>query len=492
MRLGIKNIFFTVKFILILLKSNIYSYLLLLFIRRDLVKKSKLKQKICEKLVKFLPKLGPAFIKLGQILSTRSDIVGNEIAGQLSNLQDKLPPFSFNEVERIFKSEFGLSIEELFKSFDAKSIAAASIAQVHKAVTKEDEVVAVKILRPKIKQKYINNLNFIQFVSLLINIFLKNNKRIKINEIIDTLKKSSEIELDLRLEGAAANKIKENCKRDSDIYIPKVYWSLTAKKVLTLEWIEGIPIGKKQDLVKANFNLEEITKKLAIIFFNQACRDGFFHADIHPGNIIIMKNGDIALVDFGIVCYLDYELKTFVAEVVYGFLNKEYERITKLHFDTGFVPNDQSEYQFELACRSIGEPIIGKSLKDMSLGKLLKHLFEVSRKFSVKIHPELLLLHKTVLTIEGTGHALNPKINMWNLASPWIKGWAKRNLGKRGKVLKFKYMQEKLIRDVKDILYNYKVNEDSNNDQTILKLSLILLMTNIIMLFALFIYKFFL
>ena len=205
-----------------------------------------------------------------------------------------------------------------------------------------------------------------------------------------------------------------------------------------------------------------------------------------------MKNGDIALVDFGIVCYLDYELKTFVAEVVYGFLNKEYERIKKLHFDTGFVPNDQSEYQFELACRSIGEPIIGKSLKDMSLGKLLKHLFEVSRKFSVKIHPELLLLHKTVLTIEGTGYILNPKINMWDLASPWIKSWARKNLGTKGKVLKLKYRQEKLIKNIKDILYNYKVKNNSNNDRIILKFLLILLMINIIMLFALFIYKFFL
>ena len=245
MRFGVKNIFFTIRFILILLRSNIYSYLLLLFIRKDLVKKSRLKQKVGKKLVKILPKLGPAFIKLGQILSTRSDIVGDEIANQLSDLQDKLPPFLFNEVKKIVQSEFGLGIEELFKSFDAKSIAAASIAQVHKAVTKEDEVVAVKILRPKIKQKYINNLNFIQFTSSLINVFLKENKRVKVNEMMDTLKKSSEIELDLRLEGAAANKIQENCKRDSDIYIPKVYWSLTAKKVLTLEWIDGIPIGKK-------------------------------------------------------------------------------------------------------------------------------------------------------------------------------------------------------------------------------------------------------
>jgi len=310
--------------------------------------------------------------------------------------------------------------------------------------------------------------------------------------VINTLKKASEIELDLRLEGAAANKIKENCIRDSNIYIPKVYWSLTSKNVLTLEWIDGISIGKKEDLIKENFNLDELTKKLAIIFFNQACRDGFFHADIHPGNILIMKNGDIALVDFGIVCYLDYELKTFVAEVVYGFLNKEYEKIKNLHFDSGFVPSEQSEYQFELACRSIGEPIIGKSLKDMSLGRLLKHLFEVSRKFSVKIHPELLLLHKTILTIEGTGYVLNPKINMWNLASPWIKDWAKKNLGKKGAIQKIKYRQEKFVKRMKSILYDYKVNSNSNNNQTIFKLIIAILIINTLTVIILFLYKFFL
>ncbi|RST65815.1 AarF/UbiB family protein [Candidatus Aquarickettsia rohweri] len=495
MKSGIKNIYFLIKLILILLSSNIYSYLFLLCVRKDLSKKAKLKQKIGEKLLKIFPKLGPAFIKLGQVLSTRSDIIGEEVAIQLSNLQDKLPSFSINEVKKIFKSEFGSSTEELFKIFDVNSIAAASIAQVHKAVTKEGDVVAVKILRPKIKQKYINNLHFIQFISSVINIFLRNDKRIKIDEVINTLKKASEIELDLRLEGAAANKIKENCIRDSNIYIPKVYWSLTSKNVLTLEWIDGISIGRKEDLIKEDFNLDELTKKLAIIFFNQACRDGFFHADIHPGNILIMKNGDIALVDFGIVCYLDYELKTFVAEVVYGFLNKEYEKIKNLHFDSGFVPSDQSEYQFELSCRSIGEPIIGKSLKDMSLGKLLKHLFEVSRKFSVKIHPELLLLHKTILTIEGTGYVLNPKINMWDLASPWIKDWAKKNLGKKGTIQKIKYRQEKFVKRMKNILYDYKINTNSNtslnNNQTIFKLIIAILIINTLTVLIVFLYKFF-
>ena len=275
------------------------------------------------------------------------------------------------------------------------------------------------------------------------------------------------------------------------IYIPKIHWSLTAKNILTSEWIDGVSIGDKQELINAKHNLEEITKKLAVTFFNQACRDGFFHADIHPGNIIIMKNGDIALVDFGIVCYLDYELKTFVAEVVYGFLNKEYEKIKDLHFKTGFVPKDQSEYKFELACISIGEPIIGKSLEEMSLGRLLKQLFEISRKFSVKIHPELLLLHKTILTIEGTSYNLNPEINMWKLASPWIKNWAKENLGRKGKILKLKKQQEKFISKIKEMI-DIKSTKEKDNDSSlnILKFSLIMLIVNAILFLGLFYDKF--
>ena len=486
-----KNIYFSIQLLLILVKSNIGVYLFLLKISEDASKRSKIKGEIGNKLAKILPKLGPAFIKLGQVMSTRSDVLGEEITAKLAKLQDKLPAFSFNEVKKIFKSEFNLNIEDAFSSFDDQSIAAASIAQVHKAVTKKGEVVAVKILRPKIKKKYLNNLNFIQSASSVLNIFFKNKKKIKINEIINTLKKASEIELDLRLEGAAANKIKENCKRDLGIYIPKIHWSLTAKNILTSEWIDGVSIGDKQELINAKHNLEEITKKLAVTFFNQACRDGFFHADIHPGNIIIMKNGDIALVDFGIVCYLDYELKTFVAEVVYGFLNKEYEKIKDLHFKTGFVPKDQSEYKFELACISIGEPIIGKSLEEMSLGRLLKQLFEISRKFSVKIHPELLLLHKTILTIEGTSYNLNPEINMWKLASPWIKNWAKENLGRKGKILKLKKQQEKFISKIKEMI-DIKSTKEKDNDSSldILKFSLIMLIVNAILFLGLFYNKF--
>jgi ubiquinone biosynthesis protein len=451
-RYHLKNTLYLGQVIFLCIKSGLAFSALSLSLSKNSIKKSKIRGDIGRELASVLPKLGPVFIKLGQVLSTRGDLLGEEVASALFSLQDRLPPFPIREVEKVFESEFDSKICEIFDSFDVTSVASASVAQVHKAITKNGDEVAVKILRPKIEKAYVDNLDFIEFCASLLNIFLQQKKKVKIKEVIDTLKKSSEIELDLRLEGAAAEKIRENCKKDLDVYIPKIHWQLTSKSILTSEWIDGIPINQKDKLIDANLDLDAITKKLAITFFNQACRDGFFHADIHPGNIIIKKNGDIALVDFGIVCYLNFELKTFVAEVVHGFLNKDYSKIKDIHFQAGFVPSGQSEYKFELACISIGEPVVGKSLEDISLSRLLKHLFEVSRNFSVKINPELLLLHKTVLTIEGTGHYLNPKINMWNLASPWIKNWAKKNLGARGEIAKFNYQKKQFFGKLKRLI----------------------------------------
>ena len=477
----IKNLVFLGKIIFLLIKNKIIYYLILLFINNDLSYKAKIRAKLGSKLTIVLINLGPLFIKLGQVLSTRSDILSCEITSELTRLHDTLPPFSFKQVKKIVQSEFDLNIENIFSSFEQQSIASASIAQVHKAITKNGKIVAVKILRPKIKKKYNDNLNFIEYLSNILNFFLR-KKKIKLNEVINTLKKTAKFEIDLRLEGAAADKIKENCRNDSNIYIPKVYWELTRQRILTLEWIQGTPINKLKELKNNTFDLNEITKRLAIIFFNQVCRDGLFHADIHPGNILIRDNGDIALIDFGIVCNLEYEIKIFVVEVMYGFLNKKYSQIKDLHFKTGCVPSDQSEFEFELACRSIGEHIIDKPFGEVSLGKLLKHLFEISRKFSVKIHPELLLLHKTILTIEGTSYQLNPKINMWKLANPWMKNWANRNLSAKNKMLKLKRQQENFIKKIKKIIhYNYEAKVSHNNNQKVLKFCLLLLIINLIL-----------
>lgn len=474
----IKNLMFLLKLFYLLIRSNIIYYLLLLLISDDISYKSNIKTKLGAKFTLILIKLGPLFIKLGQVLSTRSDILSDEIISKLTQMNDTLPPFSFQQVQKIFQLEFNTSIENIFTSFEKKSIAAASIAQVHKAITKNGEAVAVKILRPKIKKKYSDNLHFIQYLSTILNFFLR-KKKVNFNEVINTLKKTAKIETDLRLEAAAADKIKENCQKDSNIYIPKVHWELTRKRILTLEWIEGTSINKIEELKSNNFNLDTITKNLAIIFLNQACRDGLFHADIHPGNIIIRENNDIALVDFGIVCDLKYELKIFVVDVMYGFLNKKYSQIKDLHFKTGYISSDQSEFEFELACRSIGEAIIGKPIGEISLGRLLKHLFEISRNFSVKIHPELLLLHKTILTIEGISYKLNPKINMWQLARPWIKDWANENLSTKSKILKLKNQQENFIKKIKKIIYhNYKSKVSNHSNKKVLRLSLLITIIN--------------
>ncbi|MFQ3306859.1 MAG: ubiquinone biosynthesis protein [Candidatus Midichloriaceae bacterium] len=454
-----KNLFFFNKFIFILLKSNLLLDVSRLRFTKNHSKRLNLQSNIGKTLVHILPKFGPVFCKLGQILSIRPDIIGKEISESLVVLQNKAPPFPYKKIEKIFEKEFSKSLDESFESFEEDSVTAASVAQVYKAKTKEGHYVAVKFLRPNIDKIYLQNLNFINTISSFINLFLNKKNKINISEVTDVLKKNCEIELDLRLEAAAADKIRENCKNDPDIYIPKIYWNLTSKNVLTAEWIDGIKINNQKKLISENFDLKLITKKLAIIFFNQTCRDGFFHADIHPGNILVKSNGDIALLDFGIVCHLNDQLRIFVVEVLHGFLNKNYEKVTEIHFDSGLIENNQSRYKFELACRSIGESIIGKSLQDISIAKLLKQLFEISKNFSVKINPDLLLLHKTILTIEGTGHLLNPEINMWNLATPWIQNWEKQNSGYRGKIKKINYLKNKITKNIdKIILRNFGNN----------------------------------
>lgn len=391
-----------------------------------------------KRLNKWLQSSGPSFIKLGQVLSTRSDLLGEVISEELTQLQDKLPPFDFKEVKHIIESELECKVSDVFSHIDTKPVAAASIAQVHKAVLKNDEIVAVKILRPNIQERFHTDLKLLYFFAKLITFISSEGKRMNLVQAVKTLEQIVDNELDLRFEASCADKLAENTKDDSFVKIPKIHWQHTSEKILTMEWIDGIRVDDRKKLVEFGHELPEIARKLSVAFFNQAYRDGFFHGDLHPGNIFVTNDGKIALVDFGIMGFLNSKERVFIAHMLYAFLHRDYDTVSKLHFDIGYIPEDQDFNKFSLACRSIGEPIIGLPTNKISVAKLLKQLFKISQQFNIELQTQLILLQKTMVTIEGVGVKINPEVNMWKLAEPWIKDWAKETFGFKAQASNFK------------------------------------------------------
>ena len=397
------------------------------------------------RLSEFFCELGPIYIKFGQTLSARPDLIGTEVAESLKYLQDKLPPFDTKIVYKKFEKIFGKKISDIFLEFEEKPVAAASIAQVHKARLQNGETVAVKILRPDIAKKYEKDIRFLEFGAKLISAFIKKAKRLKPKEVIAVFRKSMKFELDLRSEAAAASRIYDNFIDDNSLLIPKIYWNLTSSDILTLEWIQGVSIYDKNKIVTLGLNSKEIAAKIAVIFFNQAYRDGFFHADLHPGNILVCEDGRIALVDFGIVGFLPENDRLAIAEILYAFLKRDYQLVAEIHKRIGYIPKDTDLCQFAMSCRAIAEPIIGLAIKDISIGNLLAQLFKVTEEYGMETQPQLLLLQKTMVVIEGIGQSLDKDINMWQLAEPWIKKWAAKNLSPEAKMLR---VLKKLFNDI--------------------------------------------
>ena len=382
--------------------------------------------------VKSLKRLGPSFVKLGQTLSVRPDIVGVKYAKALSKLQDKLPAFSGDVAKNIVQSELGMPIEEVFAEFSSQAIAAASIAQVHKAVTHQGDVVAVKVMRPYIRKQFERDIELLRGCASFLSYFPR-YRRLKPREVVETFADSAKKELDMHMEAASASQLKENTIHDEGFYVPKVFWKWTTSSVLTMEWVDGIPIGQIDALKEAGHDLEAISRVLAISFFNQAYRDGFFHADIHPGNLFVNAQSQIVPVDFGIMGSFDRATRIYVAEILRGFLNADYMHVAKMHFDAGYIPKNQSIHDFALACRAIGEPIRGLSVGEISVGKLLTLLFKITESFQMETQPQLLLFQKNLVLVEGVGGALYPQVNMWKLAEPWIEEWAKHNITPKAK-----------------------------------------------------------
>ena len=380
-----------------------------------------------ERLSDSLESMGTTFIKLGQFLATRPDIIGEELSKKLENLQDKLPPFSLLQAKEIIKNDLGNESYDSIINL-SEPVAAASIAQVHKAQINDNGVlkdVAIKILRPNIKKIFNEEIDAIMLFAFLIESFIKKTKRLKLVEVVFLLKEITNLEMDLRFEAAAANEYAENTKNDVGFRVPKIYWNYTSENVMTLDWVDGISIRETEELKNKEFNTEKIAEDIIQNFLRHAVRDGFFHADMHQGNIFIDNDGQIVPIDFGIMGRLDKMSKRFLAEILFGFIQRDYRKVAEVHLIAGLVPKEVPIDDLAQALRSIGEPIFGQAVKDISGGKLLKQLFDVTEKFNMQTQPQLLLLQKTMVVVEGVARKLNPNTNIWETSKPVLEKWLK-------------------------------------------------------------------
>jgi ubiquinone biosynthesis protein len=379
-----------------------------------------------------LTSLGPSYIKLGQFLATRDDIIGRELAADLATLQDRLPPFSEAEARRAVEEALEAPLDTLFAEF-GPPVAAASIAQVHKAQVREADgrlkPVAVKVLRPGIEQRFNRDLDSYFFAARLIERFHPPSRRLRPEAVVETLAKSVAIEMDLRMEAAAISEMAENSKNDAGFRVPRVDWSRSARRVLTLEWMDGTPIADHATLRAQGHDLKALGARLMQTFLRHAMRDGFFHADMHPGNLFIDEEGRIVAVDFGIMGRLGMKERRFLAEILHGFITRNYRRVAEVHFEAGYVPRRHSVDLFAQALRAIGEPIMDRPASEISMAQLLGQLFQYTEVFDMETRPELLLLQKTMVVVEGVGRSLDPALNMWVVAEPVVKDWLATQFG---------------------------------------------------------------
>ena len=378
-------------------------------------------------LSKSLESMGTTFIKLGQFLATRPDIIGETLSKELENLQDKLPAFSQDQAKRIINDDLGVDTYNSIIDL-SEPVAAASIAQVHKAKIDDNGIikdVAIKILRPDIKKIFNDEIDAIMLFAFLVESLIKKTKRLKLVEVVFLLKEITNLEMDLRFEAAAANEYAENTKNDIGFNVPKIYWNYTSENVMTLDWVEGISIRETDELKKRDINTKKLAEDIIQNFLRHAVRDGFFHADMHQGNILIDNDGHIVPIDFGIMGRLDKMSKRFLAEILFGFIQRDYKKVAEVHLIAGLVPKDVPINDLAQALRSIGEPIFGQAVKDISGGKLLKQLFDVTEKFNMQTQPQLLMLQKTMVVVEGVARKLNPETNIWTTSKPILENWLK-------------------------------------------------------------------
>ncbi len=378
--------------------------------------------------------LGPPFIKLGQALSTRSDLTGEQIANDLSELQDRLPPFPFAQVKVILESDLERPLGEVFASFDEVPVAAASIAQVHYAVTSDGAEVAVKVLRPGVEAAFRRDVDLLRWLAQLVETAQPQFRRLHPVDSVEAFADTVDMEMDLRFEAAAAAELANNFKGDTTFRVPTIDWTRTARRLMTQQRIIGTPVDERATLLAAGHDPVRIIENAADAFFNMVFRDGFFHADLHPGNLFIDQTGMLVAVDFGIMGRVDQTTRRYLGEMLLGFVTGNYRRVAEIHFEAGWVPADKSVDAFTQACRSIAEPILGKPIQEISIAGLLGQLFAITEQFSMEAQPQLLLLQKSMLLAEGIGRTLAPDINMWELSAPLIEDWMLSTFGPRARL----------------------------------------------------------
>lgn len=378
--------------------------------------------------------LGPAYIKFGQILSTRADVVGPELAGQLRMLQDRLPPFPTPIAKAAIEAELRAPVDQLFSEF-SEPVAAASIAQVHRARVRETgREVAVKVVRPGIGAAFKRDIDAFHFGARLIELLSPGTRRLRPRDVVSHFEQTVTAEQDLRLEAAAASEFAENTAQDAGFQVPLPHWSLSGRRVMTADWAEGLPMGDREALIAAGHDTRDLARRVIQLFLSHALRDGFFHADMHHGNLKVAANGDIIAYDFGIMGEIDEYTRRVYAQILYGFIQRDYRLVARVHFEAGYVPRDRDEAAFARALRAVGEPIFGADASRISMGNLLAYLFEVTERFGMPTRTELILLQRTMVVVEGVARSIDPQLNIWQAAKPVVSDYIKASIGPKAAI----------------------------------------------------------
>jgi len=392
-----------------------------------------------------LQAIGPAAIKLGQTLATRPDLVGEDAARDLLRLQDQLPAVPFETIREAITASLGRDPATLFSRIEETPVGAASIAQVHRAVTTDGRQVAVKVLRPGVGEDFARAIDTYQWAAAHLESMSVEARRLRPRLTVENFRRWTLRELNFMREAASASELAEAMTAEPDFVVPAIDWRRTTGKVLTLEWIDGIKLSNREALVAAGYDTRRLARTLVHAFLRQAIAEGFFHADMHQGNLFALPGNRIAAIDFGIMGRIDRRARTWLAEILYGLITGNYKRVAEIHFEAGYVPAHHNVAEFATALRAVGEPMRGLAVKDMSIGSMLDGLFAITRDFDMVTQPHLLLLQKTMVMVEGVATGLDPDINLWDAAAPFVREWIRTELGPEA------YVADRLVADVRTL-----------------------------------------